>query len=68
MGRHLEGRSEMLVGISVWRDLDALTAALGPDWHQPTTLPGLEEYVESASVEHDESIAAGLEELLASSA
>ena len=68
MGRRLEGRSEMLIGISVWRDLEALTSALGPEWHQPTILPGLDEYVESSAVEHYETIAAGLDELLASSA
>jgi heme-degrading monooxygenase HmoA len=68
MGRRLEDRSEMLVAVSVWRDLEALTAALGPDWHQVTTLPGLEEYIESSAVEHYETIAAGLDELLASSA
>jgi hypothetical protein len=68
IGRRLEDRSEYLVAISVWRDLEALTAALGPDVRQPVGLSGFEPYVESSVVEHYESVTVGLEELLAPSA
>jgi heme-degrading monooxygenase HmoA len=65
IGRRLEGSSEYLVAVSVWRDLEAMRAALGPDLQRPMS-SGLEAYLDSFAVEHYETVAAGLEELVPS--
>ena len=56
-------RSDQIVGISVWDDLDALTSAMGPDWARPNALPGLEDYVEDTQVEHFETLVGSVQEL-----
>ena len=60
-------RSEQIVGISVWDDLASLTTAMGPNWAQPGTLPGLEEYVEASEVEHFETLVDSVQELFSNS-
>ena len=54
--RMVEGQLE-LVAMTTWRDLDSMIAVMGPDWHTPSWLPGLQDLVESSSVEHLETIA-----------
>jgi hypothetical protein len=54
--RMVEGQLE-LVAMTTWRDLDSMVAVMGPDWHNPSWLPGLEDVVESSSDEHLETIA-----------
>jgi hypothetical protein len=55
--RHaVSGRNEV-VAISVWRDTEALAAAMGPEWHKPAFLPSIDALLDDASVEHLESIA-----------
>jgi hypothetical protein len=55
--------SQQIVGITLWADLQSLTAALGPNWDRPTTLPGLEEFVEDPQVEHFETMIDSVAEL-----
>ena len=54
--RMIEGQLE-LVAMTTWRDFDSMVAVMGPDWQTPSWLPGLEDLVESSSVEHLETIA-----------
>ena len=54
--RMVEGQLE-LVAITTWRDFDSMVAVMGSDWQTPSWLPGLEELVESSSIEHLETIA-----------
>lgn len=56
-------RTDQIVGITVWDDLDSLTSALGPTWAQPATMPGLEEFVEATEVEHFETLVGSVQEL-----
>jgi hypothetical protein len=56
VGRRTDGADEFAVIVTVWRDWDSLTDALGPDPSQPymvTTESGL---AETARVEHFEAI------------
>jgi hypothetical protein len=54
--RMMEGQLE-LVAITTWRDFDSMVAVMGTDWQTPSWMPGLEDMVESSSVEHLETIA-----------
>jgi hypothetical protein len=54
--RMIEGQLE-LVAMTTWRDFDSMVAVMGKDWQTPSWLPGLEDLVESSSVEHLETIA-----------
>lgn len=54
--RILQGRLE-LIAITSWRDLESMTAVMGPDWETPSWLPGLDQIVEDATVEHFETVA-----------
>jgi hypothetical protein len=54
--RMTEGQLE-LAAMTTWRDLESMVVVMGRDWHTPSWLPGLEELVESSSVEHLETIA-----------
>jgi hypothetical protein len=54
--RMIEGQLE-LVAMTTWRDFDSMVAVMGNDWQTPSWLPGLEDLVESSSVEHLETIA-----------
>jgi hypothetical protein len=65
IGRRMEGSAEQLIAISVWKDLRSLVETLGPNWSEPTSLPGLDAFVESTTVDHFESLIDSYEELLA---
>jgi hypothetical protein len=53
-----------LVAVTVWRDLDALIAGIGPQWAQPAFLPSLDAMLNDGSVEHFETIAEDYEGIL----
>lgn len=52
IGRRLHGDENELVALTVWRDLDAMSATLGADWDRPQFLPALQPYLEQPTVEH----------------
>jgi len=56
VGRRTEGPDELAIVVTVWRDWEALTEALGPDPSQPYLLTTSSGLVTSASVEHFEAI------------
>ena len=56
VGRRTEGSDEQAIVVTIWRDWDSLTDALGPDMSQPYLLPPSLEYVTGARVEHFEAI------------
>jgi hypothetical protein len=59
LNRILQERAVILVSVSYWTDMDAMTAALGPNWQRPSW-PGLNEYMSEASVEILETVAASM--------
>lgn len=65
IGRKVRDRDVEFVSISVWRDVDAIVAAIGPRWQEVTVLPGLEDCVRDASIEHLETIVADFADLAA---
>ncbi len=56
VGRRTEGRDELAIVVTIWRDWDALTEALGPDPSQPYLLTPDTGLVAEARVEHFEAI------------
>jgi Antibiotic biosynthesis monooxygenase len=56
VGRRTEGPDELAVVVTVWRDWQALTEALGPDPSQPYMLTPATGLVTKATVEHFEEI------------
>jgi hypothetical protein len=56
VGRRTEGNDELAIVVTVWRDWEALTDALGPDPSQPYLLTPATGLVSSARVEHFEAI------------
>jgi hypothetical protein len=62
LNRTMQDRSVVLVSVSLWTDIDAMAASLGPKWHEPSW-PGLNEYLTEASVEILETIATSMTDL-----
>ena len=56
VGRRTEGPDELAIVVTVWRDWQALTDALGPDPSVPYMLTPATGLVISANVEHFEAI------------
>jgi hypothetical protein len=56
VGRRTDGSDEQAIIVTIWRDWDSLTDALGPDPSQPYLLPRSLKLVASAKVEHFEAI------------
>ena len=56
VGRRTEGADELAIVVTVWRDWQALTEALGPDPSVPYMLTPETGLVSSAKVEHFEAI------------
>lgn len=56
VGRRTEGPDELAIVVTVWRDWQALTEALGPDPSEPYMLTPATGLVTSANVEHFEAI------------
>lgn len=56
VGRRTDGPNETAIVVTVWRDWEALTEALGPDPSQPYMLTPSTGLVASARVEHFEAI------------
>lgn len=63
IGRRLRHDDNELVALTVWRDLDAMSAALGPEWDKPQFLPALQPYLEQPTVEHFDTIVDRYEDL-----
>lgn len=59
--RHL-WRSGTLTFV-LWQDFDAMTAIIGPNWREPSWLPGLGEAIESSSLEILETVVSSYEKL-----
>lgn len=51
IGRAVRHGSVEIVATSVWRDMDAMIAGLGPSWREPSWLAGLAPYISDSSVE-----------------
>jgi len=56
VGRRTDGPGEQAIVVTVWRDWDAITDALGPDPSQPYMPTAESGMVEAATVEHFEAI------------
>ncbi|MEP7041252.1 MAG: antibiotic biosynthesis monooxygenase [Chloroflexota bacterium] len=56
VGRRTDGQDEFAVVVTIWRDWDALTDALGPDPSRPYLLTPESGLAETATVEHFEAI------------
>ena len=56
VGRRNEGPDEYAIVVTIWRDWDALSEALGPDPSQPYLPTPESGLVESATVEHFEGV------------
>ena len=56
VGRRTDGGHEVAIVVTVWKDWDALTDALGPDPSQPYLLTPDTGLVVSSQVEHFEAI------------
>lgn len=56
VGRRTEGPDELAIVVTVWRDWEALTDALGPDTSLPYLLTPSTGLVADARVEHFEAI------------
>lgn len=56
VGRRAEGQDELAVVVTVWRDWEALTEALGPDTSIPYMLTPSTGLVASSRVEHFEAM------------
>jgi len=56
VGRRTDGPGEQAIVVTVWRDWDAITDALGPDPSQPYMPTPESGMVEAATVEHFEAI------------
>ena len=54
--RIVDGRLE-LVAVTTWRDLDAMRAVMDDEWMSPSFSSALEAFIETASVDHFETIA-----------
>jgi len=56
VGRRTEGHDEFAIVVTIWRDWDAITDALGPDPSQPYMLTPESGLALTARVEHFEAI------------
>ena len=52
-----------LVAVTVWQDLEAMSANMGPQWMEPTWLGPLQEAIADSSVEILETVVSSYEEL-----
>ena len=50
-----------LISVTVWDDVDAMAAALGPRWREPSWLSGLIDAVISSDLEIYETVMLGYE-------
>jgi len=56
VGRRTEGKDEFAIVVTIWRDWDAITDALGPDPSKPYMLTPESGLAQTARVEHFEAI------------
>jgi hypothetical protein len=63
LARRMSNSGNELVAVTVWLDLDSMTAVMSDDWQRPRFLPALDPLLEDASVEHFETIVEGYESL-----
>jgi hypothetical protein len=63
IGRRTGSEADEIVAITVWRDLETLTAVFGPTWAEPSFFPELQAAILDASVEHFETIVERYEDL-----
>jgi hypothetical protein len=63
LSRTVEGRDTILVAVSVWDDMDAMSAVLGPTWQEPSWMPGVGEHVLEATVQILEMVATSAKDL-----
>ena len=52
LARRTGGPDVHLIAVSVWRDVDALAAAIGPTWHQPSFFPQIDKVLTDRTLEH----------------
>ena len=52
-----------LVAVTIWRDVEAMSAVMGPQWSEPTWLPSLREAIADSSLEILETIVSSYEDL-----
>ena len=51
-GRAADGPEDVVMFVSVWRDLDAVKTRFGEDWRKSYMPPGYEDLIEGCSVRH----------------
>jgi len=64
ISRQVKGDVVELLSVSIWQDFDAMTAIIGPNWREPSWLPGLGEAIESSSLEILETVVSSYEDLV----
>lgn len=52
-----------LVSVTIWQDVDAMSAIMGPQWSKPTWLPGLAGAIDESSLEILETVVSSYEDL-----
>ena len=63
LARRMADSGNELVAVTVWLDLESMTAVMSDDWQRPRFLPSLDPLLEDASVEHFETVAEAYEGL-----
>jgi hypothetical protein len=61
LSRTVDGSDTILVAVSIWTDVAAMSAVLGPTWQEPSWMPGVAEHVAEATVEILETVATSAE-------
>jgi hypothetical protein len=65
ISRQVKGDVVELLAVTIWEDLDSMAATIGPNWREPTWLPGLAEAIETGSLEILETVLSSYDELAA---
>ena len=52
-----------LVAVTVWQDIEAMSAVMGPQWSEPTWLPPLREAIAESTLEILETVVSSYDDL-----
>lgn len=63
IGRRMDDSGNELVAITVWTDVEALQASMGPNYQTAQFFPALDAYLLDPSVEHFETVVDTFEDL-----
>jgi hypothetical protein len=63
ISRQVRGKTTELVAVTIWEDIEAMAAVMGPSWNEPSWMPGLRESVSDSTIEILETVVSSYEEL-----